>query len=81
MKYIGAHVSAGGGVENAPLNAAEIGAGLDRHESIGKGKIGLEVFARLMRDSRLDNMPLILETPDDSLWAQEIAELKKMATD
>ena len=26
MKYIGAHVSAGGGVENAPLNAKEIGA-------------------------------------------------------
>ena len=26
MKYIGAHVSASGGVENAPLNAAKIGA-------------------------------------------------------
>ena len=26
MKYIGAHVSAAGGVENAPLNAMKIGA-------------------------------------------------------
>ena len=26
MKYIGAHVSSSGGVENAPLNAKEIGA-------------------------------------------------------
>jgi len=45
---------------------------VDRHDSLGKGFIGEELFIRLMNDSRFDNIPLILETPDDSLWAEEI---------
>ncbi len=45
---------------------------VDRHESIGKGLMGEEVFRRLMNDPRFDNMPIILETPDESLWAEEI---------
>lgn len=45
---------------------------VDRHESIGKGDLGKEVFIRIMKDSRFDNMPIILETPDDDLWAEEI---------
>jgi len=56
------------------LNDAKkpLGSRIDRHESIGKGTIGLPAFKRIMHDTRFDNMPLILETPDDMLWAQEI---------
>ncbi|MCD4682814.1 MAG: deoxyribonuclease IV [Bacteroidales bacterium] len=45
---------------------------VDRHDSLGKGFLGEEVFVRIMNDPRFDNIPLILETPDDSLWAEEI---------
>ena len=45
---------------------------VDRHDSIGKGLLGMEFFQRFMRDPRFDSMPLILETPDESLWAEEI---------
>ncbi|MEI6614668.1 MAG: deoxyribonuclease IV [Chrysiogenales bacterium] len=50
----------------------DLGSRKDRHDSIGRGKLGLETFALLMNDSRFDNMPLILETIDDSLWETEI---------
>lgn len=52
---------------------------VDRHDSIGKGLLGIEFFQRFMKDPRFDNMPLILETPDDTLWAEEIVMLKDMA--
>lgn len=45
---------------------------VDRHDSLGKGFLGEDVFARIMNDPHFDNIPLILETPDDSLWAEEI---------
>lgn len=45
---------------------------VDRHESLGKGLLGGEFFKLMMNDSRFDDMPLILETPDDTIWAQEI---------
>lgn len=45
---------------------------VDRHESIGKGELGLAPFEFIMNDARFDNMPLVLETPDDSLWEAEI---------
>ena len=50
----------------------ELGSRVDRHDRIGKGLMGIEVFRRIMNDPRFDNMPLILETPDDSLWEEEI---------
>lgn len=56
-----------------------VGSRVDRHESIGKGCLGVEFFERFMKDPRFDNMPIILETPDESLWAQEIAWLKECA--
>lgn len=52
-----------------------LGSRVDRHELIGKGTIGRDFFIRLMRDSRFDNIPLILETPDPEVWAEEIAWL------
>ena len=52
------------------------GGRLDRHESIGKGNIGIEAFKRLLQDKRCEEIPLILETPDESVWAEEISLLK-----
>ncbi|MBT3755507.1 MAG: deoxyribonuclease IV, partial [Candidatus Cloacimonetes bacterium] len=43
-----------------------------RHESIGKGFIGIDAFRLLMSDSRFDDIPLILETPNSEIWADEI---------
>lgn len=54
---------------------AEFGSRVDRHAPIGQGKLGLEPFGLIMNDPRFDDIPLILETPDDSLWPQEIALL------
>ncbi len=50
----------------------ELGSRVDRHESIGKGKIGLEAFKFIMNDKRMDDIPLILETPNSDIWADEI---------
>ena len=55
------------------------GSRLDRHDSLGKGNIGIDAFKRLLADPRTDNIPLILETPDESLWMEEIALLKSFA--
>ncbi len=56
----------------------ELGSRVDRHDSLGKGKIGLECFRYLMNDARFDNIPMVLETIDESLWAEEIALLYSM---
>jgi deoxyribonuclease-4 len=50
----------------------ELNSHVDRHDNIGKGLLGMEIFEVLMNDQRFDNMPVILETPDESLWAEEI---------
>ena len=55
------------------------GQKLDRHDSLGKGNLGSAVFERIARDKRFDNIPLILETPDESIWQQEIAALQELA--
>lgn len=57
----------------------EMGSRVDRHDSIGKGLLGIEFFKRIMADRNLDHIPFILETPDESLWAEEIAMLKEMS--
>ena len=51
---------------------------VDRHEVLGEGTLGIGLFERIMADPRFDNIPLILETPDESRWPDEIALLKKM---
>jgi deoxyribonuclease IV len=53
----------------------ELASRVDRHDSIGKGFLGEEVFRMVLNDDRFDNMPLILETPDESLWEEEIRML------
>lgn len=52
-----------------------VGSRVDRHETIGNGALGPGFFTMLMNDPRMDNIPLILETPDPELWQQEIAWL------
>ncbi len=50
----------------------DLGSHVDRHHSIGKGKIGLEAFRYIMNDPRMDDIPLVLETIDETIWAEEI---------
>lgn len=52
-----------------------LGSRIDRHERLGEGQIGWDCFRYVARDERFDNMPLVLETIDESLWPQEIAAL------
>jgi len=58
----------------------ELGTRVDRHESLGKGTIGLELFKCIMNDSRFDGIPMILETPNNNIWKEEIQLLKDMQT-
>ena len=56
-----------------------LGSRIDRHSPLGEGEIGWECFRYIMQDSRFDNIPLILETPNEELWPEEIAKLKAFA--
>ncbi|MBF0145710.1 MAG: deoxyribonuclease IV [Magnetococcales bacterium] len=56
----------------------DLGSRVDRHESLGKGKLGLTPFRQIMNDPALDEIPLILETIDPDLWPEEIALLYGM---
>ncbi|MCD7930074.1 MAG: deoxyribonuclease IV [Tannerellaceae bacterium] len=53
----------------------ELATRVDRHDNIGKGCMGLDAFRFIMSDLRFEEIPLILETPDESLWAEEITYL------
>lgn len=53
----------------------DLGSHVDRHDSLGKGKIGLDAFRFIMNDERMDDIPLILETIDETIWADEIKML------
>jgi deoxyribonuclease-4 len=53
----------------------ELATRVDRHDNLGKGFLGEDVFRMVMNDDRFDDMPLILETPDESLWEEEIKKL------
>ena len=52
------------------------GSHLDRHAPLGTGLLGKDLFRRLAADARLDGIPMILETPDEALWPQEVEFLK-----
>ncbi|NDJ57072.1 deoxyribonuclease IV [Enterobacteriaceae bacterium 4M9] len=55
---------------------SEFASRVDRHNSLGEGNIGREAFRWIMRDNRFDGIPLILETINPDIWAEEIAWLK-----
>ena len=46
---------------------------------MGEGHLGITPFRYIARDARFDDIPLILETPDEARWAEEIALLKSFA--
>jgi len=56
----------------------DLGSRVDRHHSLGKGKLGLEVFRYIMNDPRFDDIPMVLETIDETLWPDEIKLLYSM---
>lgn len=56
-----------------------LGSRLDRHHSLGKGEIGLEGFQWMMQDDRFDGIPLVLETIEPEIWADEIQMLRRFA--
>jgi deoxyribonuclease-4 len=56
----------------------ELGSRVDRHDSLGKGQIGWDAFKFIMNDSRMDDIPMVLETIDEEIWAEEIANLYKL---
>jgi deoxyribonuclease-4 len=49
-----------------------LGSRVDRHHSLGEGEIGLDAFRFIMNDERMDDIPLVLETIDSTIWKQEI---------
>ena len=59
----------------------KLGSRVDRHQSIGRGEIGMEAFRFILQDPRFNNIPLILETIDSSIWEQEIIMLRELANE
>jgi deoxyribonuclease IV len=55
------------------------GSRVDRHDSLGVGTLGIGIFKRIMNDPRFDDMPLILETPNEEIWAEEIELLRSFS--
>jgi deoxyribonuclease-4 len=53
----------------------DMGSRIDRHASLGEGQLGWDPFRFIMNDHRLDEIPLILETPQPDLWPKEIQQL------
>ncbi len=49
---------------------------VDRHHSLGKGNIGLEAFSAIMQDPRIQGIPMILETIEPEIWAEELNWLR-----
>lgn len=52
-----------------------LGSRVDRHDSLGVGKIGWDAFKFIMNDDRMDDIPLVLETINEEIWVQEIQAL------
>jgi deoxyribonuclease-4 len=60
------------------VNDSKTGSGsrVDRHEHIGKGKIGLPAFRFIMRDPRLRKIPKVLETPKGKDLLEDVENLR-----
>ena len=56
-----------------PLNSR-----VDRHEHIGQGEIGIEVFSQIMNDPQFKNIPKILETPKENEITDDLKNLKTL---
>lgn len=62
---------------------SKLGGGLDRHEKIGRGYIGIKGFKNILSDLTFVNLPLILETPvnDYHEYADEIQTVNNIIGD
>ena len=58
---------------------AEFASRKDRHHSLGMGEIGLEVFRYIMSDDRFRGIPMVLETIDETIWAEEVQLLRSFS--
>jgi deoxyribonuclease-4 len=56
----------------------ELGSRVDRHEHIGKGRIGLDGFAAMMNDFRLAHIPKILETPKSEDMHEDVENMQRL---
>jgi len=56
----------------------KLGSRVDRHHSLGEGEIGWDTFRFIMNDERMDDIPLILETIDETIWDREIEAMYDM---
>jgi len=54
------------------------GSRVDRHQHIGKGRIGLDAFRFIMRDRRFRKVPKVLETPKEKNLAEDVANMKTL---
>ncbi|MFC3286170.1 deoxyribonuclease IV [Litchfieldella rifensis] len=72
-----------GYLQGMHLNDAKSGfaSRVDRHHSLGQGNIGLDAFTTIMRDPRIDDIPMVLETIEPAIWAEEIAWLRAQQLD
>jgi deoxyribonuclease-4 len=57
-----------------------LGSRVDRHEHIGFGELGEHAFQLIMNDSRFAHLPMLLETPDDTRFAEDLARLRQYIT-
>ena len=71
-RIVGAHYLMGMHINDSK---PKLGSRVDRHHSLGQGEIGWDAFKFIMNDSRMDDIPLVLETIDESIWAEEIRAL------
>ena len=53
-----------------------VGSKVDRHSCLGEGMLGMVPFQMIMKDPRFDGIPLIMETPNPDIWAQELELLR-----
>ena len=62
------------------LNGAKVlkGSHVDRHHSLEQGELGLDVFEFIMNDSRFEDIPMVLETIDSSIWSEEIELIRSL---
>ncbi|WP_281699858.1 deoxyribonuclease IV [Cetobacterium somerae] len=55
-----------------------VGSKKDRHHSIGEGTLGMDFFKRFMNDDRFRNIPIVMETIDETIWKEEIELLRSL---
>ena len=56
----------------------KLGSRVDGHHSLGEGEIGWDTFRFIMNDERMNDIPLVLETIDETIWDREIEQMYDM---